>query len=112
MRFSSIPDHPYGFDEIWARAFDPATKEYYKFLVARPQELRQDVVYPKESSLIEDVQNELRLGRRCQVYATYTGEKDVNGRLERGPVGRGAACCCPAGVCADAEAGGMVRPAA
>ena len=77
------PDHPYGFDEIWARAFDPATKEYYKFLVARPQELRQDVVYPKESSLIEDVQSELRQGRRCQVYATYTGEKDVNGRLEQ-----------------------------
>lgn len=77
------PDHPYGFDEIWARAFDPATKEYYKFLVARPQELRQDVVYPKESSLIEDVRNELRQGRRCQVYATYTGEKDVNGRLEQ-----------------------------
>src|SRR3954447_14356286 len=21
------PDHPYGFDEIWARAFDPSTKE-------------------------------------------------------------------------------------
>jgi hypothetical protein len=77
------PDHPYGFDEIWARAFDPATKEYYKFLVARPQELRQDVVYPKESSLIEDVRNELREGRRSQVYATYTGEKDVNGRLEQ-----------------------------
>jgi len=76
-------DHPYGFDEIWARAFDPATKEYYKFLVARPKELRQDVVYPKESSLIEDVQNELRQGRRCQIYATYTGEKDVNGRLEQ-----------------------------
>ncbi|HEY2471661.1 MAG TPA: hypothetical protein VGI45_27990 [Terracidiphilus sp.] len=77
------PDHPYGFDEIWARAFDPATREYYKFLVARPQELRQDVVYPKESSLIEDVRSELRQGRHCQVYATYTGEKDVNGRLEQ-----------------------------
>ncbi|MGB6131370.1 MAG: DEAD/DEAH box helicase [Acidobacteriaceae bacterium] len=77
------PDHPYGFDEIWARAFDPATKEYYKFLVARPKELLQDVAYPKESSLIEDVQSELRQGRRCQVYATYTGEKDVNGRLEQ-----------------------------
>ena len=27
------PDHPYDFDEIWARAFDPQTKEYVKFLV-------------------------------------------------------------------------------
>ena len=61
----------------------PGQKEYYKFLVARPQELHQDIVYPKESSLIEDVQSELRQGRRCQIYATYTGEKDVNGRLEQ-----------------------------
>jgi len=76
------PDHPYGFDEIWARAFDPATKEYYKFLVARPRELRQEVVYPKEAAVIEDIREELRQGRRCQVYATYTGEKDVDARLE------------------------------
>jgi hypothetical protein len=76
------PDHPYGFEEIWARALDPATKEYYKFLVARPRELSREDLYPKESSLIEDVRNELRQGRRCQVYATYTGEKDVNARLE------------------------------
>ncbi|HKR26863.1 MAG TPA: hypothetical protein VJT08_09305 [Terriglobales bacterium] len=76
------PDHPYDFEEIWARALDPATKEYYKFLVARPRELSREDLYPKESSLIEDVRNELRQGRRCQVYATYTGEKDVNARLE------------------------------
>ncbi|MFP5230240.1 MAG: hypothetical protein ACLGXA_21705 [Acidobacteriota bacterium] len=24
------PDHPYDFEEIWARALDPATQEYYK----------------------------------------------------------------------------------
>lgn len=76
------PDHPYGFEEIWARALDPATKEYYKFLVARPRELARNSVYPKESALIDDIQEELRQGRRCQVYATYTGEKDVNARLE------------------------------
>jgi hypothetical protein len=45
--------------------------------------LRQDVVFPKESTLVEDVRNELRQGRRCQVYATYSGEKDVNARLEQ-----------------------------
>jgi hypothetical protein len=77
------PDHPYGFEEIWARALDPATKEYYKFLVARPRELARNAVYPKESALIEDIREELRQGRRCQVYATYTGEKDVNARLEQ-----------------------------
>ena len=77
------PDHPYGFEEIWARALDPATKEYYKFLVARPRELSQNAVYAKEFALIQDIREELRQGRRCQVYATYTGEKDVNARLEQ-----------------------------
>ncbi len=33
------PDHPYGFEDIWARAFDPETKEYVRFLVTTPQNL-------------------------------------------------------------------------
>jgi len=76
------PDHPYGFEEIWARAFDPETKEYVKFLVTKPQNLKEDGLYAKERALIADVREELRQGRRCQVYATYTGEKDVTLRLE------------------------------
>jgi hypothetical protein len=77
-----FPDHPYGFEEIWARAFDPAAKEYVKFLVTRPQNLTQDFLYAKERALIADVREELRQGRRCQVYATFTGERDVTLRLE------------------------------
>jgi hypothetical protein len=76
------PDHPYGFDEIWARAFDPVTKEFHKFFVTQPQELARNLVYSKEETLIADIKEELRQERRCQVYATYTGEKDVNARLE------------------------------
>ncbi len=76
------PDHPYGFDEIWARAFDPAAKEYVKFLVTKPENQREDFLYAKERALITDIREELRQGRRCQVYATFTGEKDVNLRLE------------------------------
>jgi hypothetical protein len=76
------PDHPYDFDEIWARAFDPQTKEYVKFLVTVPENLTREALYAKERALIADVKEELRQGRRCQVYATYTGEKDVTGRLE------------------------------
>jgi hypothetical protein len=76
------PDHPYGFEEIWARAFDPQTKEYVRFLVTTPQNLKEDGLYAKERALIADVREELRQGRRCQVYATYTGEKDVTLRLE------------------------------
>jgi hypothetical protein len=76
------PDHPYGFEDIWARAFDPQTKEYVRFLVTTPQNLSEDRLYAKERALIADVREELRQGRRCQVYATYTGEKDVTLRLD------------------------------
>jgi hypothetical protein len=76
------PDHPYGFDAIWARAFDPQTREYVRFLAATPVNLSEDQLFAKERALIADVSEELRQGRRCQVYATYTGEKDVNLRLE------------------------------
>jgi hypothetical protein len=76
------PDHPYGFKDIWARAFDPETKEYVKFLVTTPQNLKEDGLYAKEHALVADIREELRQGRRCQVYATYTGEKDVTLRLE------------------------------
>src|SRR5664279_324402 len=76
------PDHPYGFEDIWARAFDPETKEYVRFLVTTPKNLKEDGLYAKERALVADIREELRQGRRCQVYATYTGEKDVTLRLE------------------------------
>jgi SNF2 family DNA or RNA helicase len=76
------PDHPYGFEDIWARAFDAQSKEYVRFLVTTPQNLTEDRLYAKERALIADIREELRQGRRCQVYATYTGEKDVTLRLE------------------------------
>jgi hypothetical protein len=76
------PDHPYGFEDIWARAFDAETKEYVRFLVTTPQNLKEDGLYAKERALVADIREELRQGRRCQVYATYTGEKDVTLRLE------------------------------
>jgi hypothetical protein len=76
------PDHPYDFDQIWARAFDPQSREYVKFRVTEPQNLTRDTPYAKERALIADIKNELQQGRRCQVYATYTGEKDVTLRLQ------------------------------
>ena len=76
------PDHPFGFDAIWARAFDPQTREYVRFLAATPQNLSEDRLFAKERALIADISEELRQGRRCQIYATYTGDKDVTLRLE------------------------------
>src|SRR5581483_7368170 len=76
------PDHPYDFDQIWARAYDPQSREYVKFLVTEPENLTREALYAKERALITDIKDELRQGRRCQVYATYTGEKDVTLRLQ------------------------------
>ncbi|MBS1805468.1 MAG: DEAD/DEAH box helicase [Acidobacteria bacterium] len=76
------PDHPYDFEQIWARAFEPQSREYVRFLVTEPENLTRDALYAKERALIVDIKDELRQGRRCQVYATYTGEKDVTLRLQ------------------------------
>lgn len=53
-----------------------------KFLVTEPENLTWEALYAKERDLIADVKEELRQGRRCQVYASYTGDKDVALRLE------------------------------
>jgi len=53
-----------------------------KFLVTEPENLTREALYAKEHALIADIKDELRQGRRCQVYATYTGEKDVTMRLQ------------------------------
>src|SRR5580658_3363828 len=58
------PDHPYGFEDIWARAFDPQTREYLRFLVTTPKNLAENRLYAKEFALIADVKEELRQGRR------------------------------------------------
>src|ERR1700723_28791 len=36
------PDHPYDFGQIWARALDPATKEFVKFVVTEPENLSRE----------------------------------------------------------------------
>jgi hypothetical protein len=51
-------------------------------MVTEPENLIKEAPYAKERVLIADLKEELRHGRRCQVYATYTGEKDVTLRLE------------------------------
>jgi SNF2 family DNA or RNA helicase len=81
-RLLLYPDHPFDIGEIWGKRFDSQTKVYERFLVTMAPDLPKDVVYAKERRLIEDIRAELRHGRRCQVYATFTGEFDVAARLE------------------------------
>lgn len=72
--------------EVW-RNLGPAIQlqlgRLEPFLVKTAPDLSKDFV-AKERKLIEDIRGELRQGRRCQVYATFTGEHDVAARLEKG----------------------------
>jgi hypothetical protein len=43
------PDHPYDFKDIWARAFDPTTKEYERFLVTTPETWHRTFSTPKSA---------------------------------------------------------------
>jgi len=81
-----------------------------KFLVTEPENLTREALYAKERALIADVKEELRQGRRCQVYATYTGEKDVTLRL-RLCCGKRASRRHPPIICCHRQTRGLVRAA-
>jgi hypothetical protein len=77
------PDHPYGIGPIFGKTYDPKEGRMVSFFVTEPEDLPEADTYAKEQRLIEDIREELRQGRRTQVYATFTGKHDVTGRLER-----------------------------
>jgi hypothetical protein len=76
------PDHPYGIGPIWGKQYDPKEGRLIPFFVTEPDDLPESETYAKEQHLIEDIREELSQGRRCQVYATFTGKHDVTGRLQ------------------------------
>jgi len=70
----SYPDKPFDNPEILV----PGTDE----VLFKPVQLDPTVLYAKEARLIELIKQNKREGRRCLVYATYTGKKDVSPRLK------------------------------
>jgi hypothetical protein len=81
-RLLLYPDHPYGIGEIWGKRFDPVAGRFEGFLVTTAPDLPEAALQAKERKLLEDIREELRQGRRCQIYVTFTGEHDVAARLE------------------------------
>jgi len=76
------PDHPWDIGDLHGYEYDPETQRRERFLIAQPEDLDQDCLYPKESRLLELVRAELQTGRRCcHVYAVYTRKRDVTRRL-------------------------------
>ncbi len=66
------PNHPFGFGKLYATRWDKELRQRVRFVLTEPLELPQNVLYPKERTLLEDIRQELNEGRRCQVYAVYT----------------------------------------
>jgi hypothetical protein len=62
--------------------YDPEAERRERFLIAKTEDLDRDCLQAKERRLIEIVKAELKLGRRCHVYAVYTQKRDVTRRLE------------------------------
>jgi hypothetical protein len=68
--------------QLWCVAYDEATKQRERFLIADPPDLDESFLYAKERKLVELVQAEAQARRGVQIYATYTQKRDVTRRLE------------------------------
>ena len=79
----SYPDRPYGLGDLIGTEYDPELHRRVPFLIAKTQDLPEDLHYAKERKLIECIKADLARGRKCQIYAVYTAKRDVTSRLER-----------------------------
>lgn len=70
----SYPDRPFGNEPI-------CDSEDGQVLVT-PTELSSDVIYNKEDRLLELVTEEKKKGRKCMIYAQFTGTRDITPRLK------------------------------
>ena len=66
-----------------ARSSMRETKRKVPFVIAETRDLPEDSLYSKERRLLQEIQQELAEGRRCQLFAVYTRKHDVTARLER-----------------------------
>ncbi|NSW83635.1 MAG: DEAD/DEAH box helicase family protein [Syntrophothermus sp.] len=71
----AYPDAPFDAQPV----IHPHTKE----LVAVPDILSDDVLYPKEEVLLDIIRKEIARNRKCFVYMQYTGTRDMAPRIEK-----------------------------
>jgi hypothetical protein len=76
------PDRPYGLGTLYGHRIDEGTGERERFVISEPMDVDENHVYAKERRLIEEIQSELAMGRRVQVFAVYTQKRDITRRLE------------------------------
>jgi Helicase conserved C-terminal domain len=73
-------DRPYKLGDLVGYEYDKENGRREPFLISSPPDLDESFVYAKERRMIEEIQNELRAGRRVQLYAVYTQKRDVTHR--------------------------------
>jgi hypothetical protein len=79
----AFPDRPFGFGDLIGREFNPETQRREPYLIAATPDLDENVVYAKERRLVDEIKTSLEHGRKVQVYAVHTQNRDVTHRLER-----------------------------
>ena len=75
------PDKPFDNPPIT----DPKTRDLpveEQKIIAFPMELPKSVTYAKENQLVHLVKTEVKKVRKCFIFATYTGTKDITLRLK------------------------------
>ena len=85
------PDHPYGLGTLQGWEADEDGRRR-RFVIAKIEDLPQQLAYAKERRLVEEVKKELGEGRKCQIFAVYTQKRDVTSRLERILKDEGISC--------------------
>jgi hypothetical protein len=76
------PDHPFGLGTITARVWDEEVHGFTRVKIADAPDLPNKGLFPKEKCLVEKIKANLAVGRRCQVFVTYTGEHSMLSRLQ------------------------------
>jgi superfamily II DNA or RNA helicase len=70
----SYPDKPFDNESVF---LSPSERHY------KPWDLGTADIYPKEKKLLDLVTSELNAGRKCLVFAQYTGIRDVTVRMKK-----------------------------
>jgi hypothetical protein len=77
----AYPDYPFGWDSVGYCDRGEGVARYVA--IARPPNLPEDVIRPKERALIDLVNSEKAAGRKVWAYVQFTDRHDVQGRIAK-----------------------------
>src|SRR5262249_43779752 len=75
-------DKPWGWGPITCPAYDEQGKRCGNLFVTQPPDLGENRTDAKDRRLVEICRAELKAGRRCCIYVSFTGKHDIRPKLE------------------------------